>query len=216
MFDKEKFEESHLLIGKTPEFLERFGFDTSKPLMMTSKHARDILTEPDGVHTEYHGLSDKDLFAALSEMNDPVLVISSIDSDGDENGTLMVLSSKIDKFHNPIGIYVHPAGKGYYNRIEIDSNFVKTVYGRDATFKFIKDAAMEHRLLYVNEKKSQQLQHIPRVYFPNNIPSVDFKKNIARYKEPVKDIPSEEKPSSAFRKKNRDQNRNRRLGEGGR
>ena len=196
VFDKEKFEESHLLIGKTPEFLERFGFDTSKPLMMTSKHARDILTEPDGVHTEYHGLSDKELIAALSEMNDPVLVISSIDSEGDENGTLMVLSSKIDKFHNPIGIYVHPAGKGYYNRIEIDSNFVKTVYGKDATFEFIKDATLEHRLLYVNKKKSQQLQHIPGVYFPNNIPSVDFKKNIARYKNIVKGLSVEGKKSS--------------------
>ena len=201
VFDKEKFKESHLLIGKTPEFLERFGFDTSKPLMMTSKHARDILTEPDGVHTEYHGLSDTELIAALSEMNDPVLVISSVDSNGDENGTLMVLSSKIDKFHNPIGIYVHPAGKGYYNRLEINSNFVKTVYGKDATFEFIKDAAMEHRLLYVNKKKSQQLQYIPGVYFPNNIPSVDFKKNIARYKNIVKGLSVEGKKSSDEGKK---------------
>lgn len=185
VFEKEYFEKSHLLVGETPEFLGMFGFDVSKPLMITSKHARDIMTEPDGVHSEYHGLSKKDLISALTEMNDPVLAISSVNKDKKEDGTIMLLTTKIDKSKNPIGVYVSPDRKGYYNRLEVDLNLVKSVYGKDATFNFIKEAATENRLLYLNKNKSQQLQHIPGVYFPNNIPTVDFKKSITRYKDIV-------------------------------
>lgn len=64
---KSKFTENHLYLGKTPEYLKKFGLNTDLSLLVTRKHIQTMYQEsgPDKSVT-YHGLS-KNIIKRLPE-----------------------------------------------------------------------------------------------------------------------------------------------------
>ena len=178
------FTDSHVMIGSTPEYYAKFGFDTSLPVLMTTKHIKDITTAKDGIHTEYHGLTQKQLFNAMKKLDSPVIIISSQKKDG----TLVIITDEVDNDKNPISLYLRPDGYGFYETALIPINIMVSAYGREHTDWFISTAFYEGRVLDVNRERSQRLASIPGVSFPNNMPTTDFNKSIACYKTLVNSI----------------------------
>lgn len=81
----------------------------------------------------------------------------------------------IDNHKIPILCSVIFKGKGFYNSVEIDSNVITSVYGKDTNpTEFISRAVGENRLLYWNKEKSQDIFNIAGLQLPNNIFNLDF------------------------------------------
>ena len=65
-------------------------------------------------------------------------------------------------------------GKGFYNSVEIDTNLVAGVYGKDTNpIGFIEKAVNDNRVLYWDKKMSQALFEIPGLQLPDNLNRLD-------------------------------------------
>lgn len=62
-----------------------------------------------------------------------------------------------------------------------------SAYGRNGLGSFMQKCFDENKILFFDNKKSQQLRNAPRVQFPDNISNTDFTDNIQRFKTNVKD-----------------------------
>ena len=178
---KNNSQESHIEVGKIPSFYSRFGFDISKPMTITAKHIRDITTPKNVNHSEYHGLAQSQVLDAIKSLNQPVTVLSS----HKEDGTVVIVTNVIDNDNIPISIYIHPNGTAYINNKEIKSTHIRSIYGRDNVTNYFNRAVGDGRVLYFDKKRSQELNKIPGVYFPNNLKNLDFNNNVSRYRDIV-------------------------------
>lgn len=181
------FRESHLMVSaKTPKLYEKFGLDTELPMLVTKKHALDITTPEDGIHDEFHGITDKQLKAAIKDISDPALIFESLS----HPGRLVVVTSIVDDKKRPIILAIEPNAKGYVCTVENkseerDTNLIASMYGRNNFMGFFVNNITNDNLLYHSKEKSRLLSNIPGVQFPSNIPRVDFNKNIQKFKQKV-------------------------------
>ena len=169
---------THLkVLSKTPEFYSRFGFDTSLPILITKKHAIDTTTPEDGVHKEYHGITDKQIKEVVKKLKEPVMVFESLT----QPGRLVAVVNVVDDKKRPIIVALQPNAKGFLEGSFENNNLIASLYGKDGFKRFFTNNVTGDNLLYVDKAKSRHMAVIPGVQFPNNIPSVNFDNNIQRY-----------------------------------
>jgi hypothetical protein len=95
---------------------------------------------------------DSDILRQLPEqLKKPLCVVQS---ENDETDIVSIIRLQ-DKNGNPIIVPIAQGRRGYVNNAEIDINLVKTVYGKDGFEQWLKAAADEGRLLYVNKKETE-------------------------------------------------------------
>ena len=99
---------------------------------------------------------------------------------------LVVVTDMLDNQKKPVVVAIKPDGHGYYLNAEIPANIALSGYGKDGFKNYIIKAFSEKRILYCDYAKSHQLQQIPGVQFPNNLPHGDFTATIAEFAERVK------------------------------
>ena len=99
---------------------------------------------------------------------------------------LVVVTDMLDNQKKPVVVAIKPDGHGYYLNAEIPANIALSGYGKDGFKNYIIKAFSEKRMLYCDYAKSHQLQQIPGVQFPNNLPHGDFTATIAEFAERVK------------------------------
>ena len=106
-------------------------------------------------------------------IENPLIVMESASKKGD----IVIVTSELDGDGQPIIVAIHPDGSGQYNRAEISSNFVTSMYGREGFGNFIKSAISEDRVLYNNKKRTRSLFAKVRLELPELLTSDGFFKD---------------------------------------
>ena len=141
-----------LYVGETSPLMEKLGLK-QLPVLMTSKHLRDIVAEKRSGNTRYHGLTVDQVKSLGGILSDPAMVLDS----AQRNDAIVFVSDQTDADGQPIVAVIRPNGSGVYEMTRQPANFLLSMYGRENFDKFIESAARDGRILYVNKIKSQAL-----------------------------------------------------------
>lgn len=181
--DNSSFEESHLVLGKTPDVLLNVGMP-DLPIYMTAKHVYTIANSSGkyaGKNVNYHGLG-ADLVKQLPEaIANPLLIAES----NTRSDSVVLLTKLVDKQNRPVIAAVKFDGKAFDKGIEVEANILSSAYGRNNAQAFFDDLFANDKVLYVNKKESSLLANIPGVQFPDNIATMNFSNNISNFRKKV-------------------------------
>lgn len=157
-----------LYVGKTSPLMEKLGLK-QLPVLMTSKHLRDIVAEKRSGNTRYHGLTVDQVKSLGGILSDPAMVLDS----AQRNDAVVFVSDQTDADGLPIVAAIRPNGSGVYELTRQPANFLLSMYGRENFDKFIESAARDGRILYVNKIKSQSLLGDQGVQFATGLSNAD-------------------------------------------
>lgn len=157
-----------LYVGETSPLMEKLGLK-QLPVLMTSKHLRDIVAEKRSGNTRYHGLTVDQVKSLGGILSDPAMVLDS----AQRNDAVVFVSDQTDADGLPIVAAIRPNGSGVYEMTRQPANFLLSMYGRENFDKFIESAARDGRILYVNKIKSQALLGDQGVQFATGLSSAD-------------------------------------------
>lgn len=171
---------THLKISEhTPKFLIDLGLN-DKPMLITSAHTKTALGIP-VKNKNVHAVEKNTMYNLLSLMENPVIAIESTNP-----GSIVLFINAVDANKAPVLCSIKIDGQGFYNSVEVKSNVVTSVYGKDTNpVGFIENAVNDNRLLYWDKEKSQKLFAIPGLQLPNNINSFDSNIIIRKVKQNV-------------------------------
>ena len=151
-------------VMETPEMLQALGLK-EYPMLMTQKHVLNIVHEKSGKNSHWHGLSIDTLKQLPEMIESPVMMMES----ASKNEDIVIVTSELDGDGLPIIVSIHPDGSGQYNRTEIASNFVTSMYGRSGFEGFVDRAIREGRMLYNNKKRTQSLFAKAKLQLPGSL-----------------------------------------------
>ena len=157
-----------LYVGETSPLMEKLGLKRL-PVLMTSKHLRDIVAEKRSGNTRYHGLTVDQVKSLGGILSDPAMVLDS----AQRNDAVVFVSDQTDADGLPIVAAIRPNGSGVYEMTRQPANFLLSMYGRENFDKFIESAARDGRILYVNKIKSQSLLGDQGVQFATGLSNAD-------------------------------------------
>ena len=157
-----------LYVGETSPLMEKLGLK-QLPVLMTSKHLRDIVAEKRSGNTRYHGLTVDQVKSLGGILSDPAMVLDS----AQRNDAVVFVSDQTDADGLPIVAAIRPNGSGVYEMTRQPANFLLSMYGRENFDKFIESAARDGRILYVNKIKSQSLLGDAGVQFATGLSNAD-------------------------------------------
>lgn len=173
---------THLKISEhTPQLLLDLGL-SDKPLLITSAHTKTALGNK-VKNKNVHNIS-KPVFTTLPQLIErPAIVLESA-----KKGSIVMFVNAVDENNIPIVCSIKIDGKGYFNNVEVYSNVVTSVYGKDTNpIGFIEKAVNENRLLFWNKKMSQELFDIPGLQLPDNIYNLDSDTIIRKTRAKIND-----------------------------
>lgn len=157
-----------LYVGETSPLMEKLGLK-QLPVLMTSKHLRDIVAEKRSGNTRYHGLTADQVKSLGDILSDPAMVLDS----AQRNDAVVFVSDQTDADGLPIVAAIRPNGSGVYEMTRQPANFLLSMYGRENFDKFIESAARDGRILYANKIKSQSLLGDQGVQFATGLSNAD-------------------------------------------
>ena len=158
---------NHVFVCETPQILRAVGLN-DLPMLMTQKHIRNINKGADGSRKHYHGIS-RDVIKKIPQyLQEPVAIMDSL-STATQPG-VVVLTEEVDSEGRPIVIAIKPDGQGFYD-VDLDSNFILSMYGRNNFEKFLEDNVKESTFLYISNKKSKALFEKVRLQSPQSLES---------------------------------------------
>lgn len=157
-----------LYVGETSPLMEKLGLK-QLPVLMTSKHLRDIVAEKRSGNTRYHGLTVDQVKSLGGILSDPAMVLDS----AQRKDAVVFVSDQTDADGLPIVAAIRPNGSGVYEMTRQPANFLLSMYGRENFDKFIESAARDGRILYVNKIKSQSLLGDQGVQFATGLSNAD-------------------------------------------
>ena len=147
---------SHVILSpETPKVLQDLGLP-NKPLLITNKHTY-LAINASGVYKgkddNYHDLGKETFLMIPKLLEHPVLVLQQ------DSENILVVLNRLDKNGDRIICPIKINGIGLYNEISIDSNIVKSVYGKKDLQSYIRRNFTRNDVLYGNNKKIRDLHH---------------------------------------------------------
>ncbi len=159
---------THLKVREnTPRIFLEIGL-ANHPILITSAHTKTAVGK-NVKGKNIHNINIE-VFKELPKLlENPAIIMEST-----KKGSIVSFVNAVDNANIPILCAVKINGTGYYNSIEIDSNVITSVYGKDTNpIGFIENAVKENRVLYWNKKMSQKLFEIPGLQLPDNLNNFD-------------------------------------------
>jgi hypothetical protein len=182
---------THVYLGETTKALKELGWN-DLPMLMTNQHVYSVINgkEDKGARYKkirnYHNLGKEKFMQVLEDIESPWMIIKS--NNKENNADLVMVSSVVDKNGNVVIAAVKPNGVGRKKTATLDVNIMLSMYGKESLHNYVEKAGRENRIIKVNPDKAVG----PTVQFRGNILHQDYKDNLARYKEIVKNIISGE------------------------
>lgn len=145
----------------SPEWLVKCGY-LQLPMLMTINHIKRGLGI--GAKGKQHNVSSDVLAKIPNLLDDPIVAFTS------HGNTVVTLLRATDNDGKILLVSIKPEGNGYYNNIEIDTNFITSAYGRNEVVKYYDKVLYKQTLLYpIGKTKKQVMQDILRLQLSNNI-----------------------------------------------
>ncbi len=147
----------------TPKQLVSVGV-SDLPMLVRKGHLREnILTDTEannkGYSTKgkhYHGLGIDTYMKAIDSLDEPIAVYQYTDKGKYSKDNFIVLTEVKDSSNNNIIVPIEIHKKGQYNKVEVDTNRIKTTYGRETT-NYFNNMVKEGNLIEVYKKRSTKL-----------------------------------------------------------
>lgn len=174
-----------LKVCDTPQILLNIGCK-SLPMMYTQNHLRNALKPKDG-HSHTHGLSIDAIKEMPNLLAQPVMIMDSLT----QKDSLVIITSRRDNDNMPIVATVKPNGKGKYEMVSQESNFITSIYGRDKFQKFIERNIDNNTILYADKIKSQELFSVLGLQSSKGLNNLDYDIIIHQSKNIVNTISTE-------------------------
>lgn len=158
-----------LKVCDTPAILLAAGCE-QKPMLYTQQHLKKAVL-PKDLKKHQHGLTTDFIKCVPEMLSNPVMILDSTTRD---DSLVVVLSSKETDVDNcPIVATVCSNGSGTYELQTVDSNFITSLYGRENFGDFIQYCAEQNKILYYDEKKSQELFSMLGLQFSEGLNNLD-------------------------------------------
>ena len=186
---------NEVYIGETSNFMtDVIGADSLRVTMPSTKAYSAMVTEAqakaDGryhTRTNYHGLGIDGLVKALNASENPVAAFAATRNEKGKRENRIVLVTEETWKDGNIVVVEEIETTGFMKGRKLEANKVITTYDRHAIANDIVQAALEGRLLYLDEKRSQPtLAGMPASNSQGAIRGVDFEKNIQDFWANVK------------------------------
>lgn len=130
---------------KTPLSLQIIGCK-DLPLLYTQNHLRKAIKTG---KSHYRNLDIENLLFVQKEIKNPLIIADSIT----DNESIIVFTAEKDKNDDLIILAIKPNGKGQYLAKELDSNIIKSIYGKKNYADFIQRLYEQDKILYLNKKR---------------------------------------------------------------
>lgn len=186
---------NEVYIGETSNFLtDVIGARSLRATMPATKAFSAMVTLEQAMldpryskKANYHGLGKEGLLNALERSEDPIAAfVGTEDENGKRETNIVLVTDAIGKDGNIVVVETVDAD-GWLEGKRINANKVITSYDRHSIPYDIFQAALDGRLLHLDEKRSQQiLAGMPGSDYRGAMQGVDFKKNIQNFWEDVK------------------------------
>ena len=148
---------NYVRVTKTPEFYTKIGLNPNLPMLTTATHIYSACQSKNRDFHE-HGLTPEQMKKVPAELESPVMVMDAIDRDGNIiPDNIIVVTGMVDPDKVPVIIPIKVNDKAQYNGIEVDTNILKSFYGKESFKNFIKRHLEADAILYINKDKATQL-----------------------------------------------------------
>lgn len=161
---------NHVYVGATPKILADVGLNGNLPMLTTAQHVRKALL-PKNDKTHQHGLTETQLKALPQKIANPVMIMDSLDP---RRNAVIVVTDMLDADGSPIIAAIKADGRGMFNDVEVDTNFVLSYYGRDGFNNFIDKNISADTFLYIDKTKSRSLSNQAKRQFFGKLDKYDF------------------------------------------
>lgn len=165
----------------TPSILLDIGCE-QLPMLYSQKHLRKAV-RPQNNKTHDHGLSVDQIKKLPDLISNPVMIFDS----ATRNDSIVLVTSETDANRNPIIISIHPNGIGTYELEQINSNYITSVYGKNNFSSFTDHVLEDHRMIYCDKEKSQELFSVLQLQLPQGFNNLNFNVIIQQSKNIVKE-----------------------------
>ena len=176
------FSESQIVLGKTPDFFAKYGFQTDLPLVVRSRKLREMHQPPKDTGANRHGLSVEILKKLPEAAAAPAMVLISRTHPTD---SIVVVSDMVDSSNLPVVLAIQANRCANVNQINIVVNSLNSAYGRSNFASFLQRSYDENLILSVGKKNSHRLLQSPWLQLPSGLQSGDYIANISRFYEAV-------------------------------
>lgn len=161
--------EDVLVREETPFILRQVGFRNLK-MLTAQRHIKNALRTKTKNNSHLHGLSSNIINGLPDSIENPVMIFDSLT----RSNSIVVVTDKMDGDNLPIIVSVKADGKGLFNRIEFDANYITGFYGKDNFENFLTRNLDAGKVLYWDKEKSLGLLDTMRLQLPQALTSLSF------------------------------------------
>lgn len=172
-----------LYMGDTPQILSSVGLNGDLPMLTTANHIKNA-TLPQNDKLHHHGLSVDQVKQLPEKLADPAMIMDTFDS---SRNSIVIVTDMVNADGVPLIAVVKADGKGMYNNVEIDANFVTSYYGKNGFTNFVRKNVEADNILYVNKKKATVLSTESGTQWLEQLKNYDFDTIIRKARVKVKE-----------------------------
>jgi hypothetical protein len=159
---------SSLKVCDTPPLLVDAGL-VQLPMLYTQRHLLDALHEKSDENMHWHGLSVS-LMKKLPELiEEPAMVFDS----PSRPDSIMLLLDETDADGLSLIVSIRPGGKGIHELLEIESNFITSVYGKDNIGRYFEQVITPDKVVFIDKSKGQELERLAQLQLLRYYSSLD-------------------------------------------
>lgn len=155
---------NHVFVCETPSILKQLGFP-DLPMLISKGHLRDMNhQEVEGI-SKYHGLSEPEINKIPYILENPAMVFKTVSEKNPD--AICILSNILDGKGRPMLISIKTNGKGKYNEVRLESNFILSAYGRNNAQGYLEQiASKSENVMYISKKRTQEMLKGARLQLP--------------------------------------------------
>lgn len=133
-----------IVLRKTPRVLRDINI-SDLPITITQKHIYTIINKNGRYkNVNYHGLGEKLIKQIPNSIKNPLFILKSQTRDD----SILIITKLKDIYHRPVVASIKINGRGQIKNIQIDSNVMTSIYGRNNYNTFIKRNILLGNVLY--------------------------------------------------------------------
>lgn len=145
-----------LYVCETPACLVALGCD-NLPIFLNANHALAIANAPTSAGDHRHGIP-RAVFENLEALlSSPAMVIDALNGATRHDAVVCVLAA-VDADANPIIAVIRPHDETSYEGAGERTNRLMSLYGKQNIARYIKRAADEGKIVYIDQKKRKSLR----------------------------------------------------------
>lgn len=157
-----------IYVCDTPAILQDTGCQPL-PMYITQRHLQHCMHPEEPGHPEYHGLTVEQIKRLPEALEAPAMLMESFT----KKDSIVAVTPYRDYKNRPIIVSIKREGYASYQLEAVSSNFITSIYGREAFEPFVERVIAENKLLYINTEKSKELALAP-VQFRHDHPDLCF------------------------------------------